>query len=116
MVCRNRASDRCTNLTNKKGSSAPPGHHTSAPHDGESSVNTVTGIGSADADQICHPAESPVSTDKSSQPVALHHPIAVEVSPVVPLSPASFATQAQIQVVGNANKPKFDRIETQLLR
>src|SRR5262249_47676517 len=73
-------------------------------------------VGSANADEVCYSAESPVSADKSPQSVALYHPVAVEMSPMVPLSPASFATKAHIHVVGNANKPKLDGIQIKLIR
>ena len=94
----------------------PPGHHASAPHYCESGINTVASVGSAYADEVCHSAESPVSTDQSPQPVTLHYPVAVEMSPVVPLSPISFAAKAHIQIVGNTDKPKFNRIQVQLIR
>ena len=79
--------------------------------DREARINIVPSVRAADADEVCHSAESPVSTNKSPQAVTLHYPIAVKMSPMVPLSPASFATQAHIQVVGNANKPKLDGIQ-----
>ena len=72
-------------------------------------------VRSADTHEIRYAAESSVSTDESSQPVIAHNLIAVEVSPVMPLSPISFAAEAHIQIVGNTDEPKFNRIQVQLI-
>jgi hypothetical protein len=96
--------------------SAPPRDHTGAPYHCKSGIHTVVGVRSADAHEIGHATEPTVSTDESSQPVTVHNLIAIEVSPVVPVSPISFAAQAHIQIVRNADEPKFQRIQVQLIR
>ncbi len=60
-------------------------------------------------------AKPPVPADERAQPVAAHDLIAVEMSPVVPLSEAPIATETRVQIIGNADKPKLDGVQTQPL-
>src|SRR5918994_4080433 len=71
--------------------SAPPQYHARAPHDRETRVDAVVSIARADAHQIGESAEPSVSASQSAQPVSTHDLIAVEMSPMRPLSPAPVA-------------------------
>src|SRR5262249_36338072 len=94
----------------------PACHHAGAPHHCKSRVNAVAGIASTDADEIGNPTKSPVPADERTQPVAIHDLIPVKMSPVGPVSPAPLAPHAHVQIIGNADEPKLQGIQSQALR
>src|SRR5262249_8379573 len=96
--------------------SPPACDHASAPHHGKSRIHAVAGIAATEADEIGHPAKAPVPADERAQLVAIHDLIPIKMSPVWPGSPAPIATHAQVQIIGNADEPKLQGIQSQALR
>src|SRR5262245_43945930 len=84
-----------------------------APHHRKARVDAVADIARTDADKVTNSAKPPISTHQCAQPVAAHHLIAIEMSPVRPLSKATIASRANVQIIGNANEPKLQGIESQ---
>src|SRR5215470_4372650 len=94
--------------------SAPPSCHACAPHHRETRIDAIAGIARADADEIVEPTEPSIPADQRAQPVTAHYLVTIEMSPVRPFTEATIASKANVQIIGNANEPKLQGVESQV--